>query len=221
MSGGFERAGHVASPLGQAEAALALGRPRPPERAEQREAPETTQLAGELLGRVVAALHASVAVRRDEGKSRHGGSLDANRDDVCRLMGEGSLTAFLPGRNERPNGSLVGDGGACEGEREPPPRALEAAQDRPGGGRATARAPRSTKPRQVGTACATERETVASADDAAPRKQQIQKHIPSTVCATSALVGDESVPKVELALERVRAPSRKAEPGSHAVVGVE
>src|SRR4029453_1626152 len=216
-----ERAGDVVSPLDQAEPTLALGRPCSTERAEQPKAPELTQIASELSGRVVAPLHAPVAVRRDEGQSCDGGSLDDIRNDVCRLVREGSLTAFLPGRNERPNGSLVGDGSPRGGEGEPPPRALEAAQDRPGGGRPTARAPRSSKPRQRGTAAATKRDTEATADDAAARKQQIQEHIPSTVGAKSARVGDESVPKVELALERVRAPNRKAEPTSHAVVGVQ
>src|SRR4029453_3806551 len=123
-SGRCERAGDVASPLDQAEPTLALGRPCSAERAEQPKAPELTQIASELSGRVVAPLHAPVAGRGDEGQSCDGGSLDDIRNYVCHLVREGSLTAFLPGRNERPNGSLVGDGSPRGGEREPPPPAL-------------------------------------------------------------------------------------------------
>lgn len=143
----------------------------------------------------MAALDAPIAVGWDEGEPDDAGSLDHVGDYVCRLCGDEAQAAFLPGRDQRAHRSVIGDGCARGGEREPTARALEAALDRPGGGRPTARTTGAAQPRETRAAGTAERWPKPGADSTAARSQKVEEHIRLTVRGKSARVGDESAPK--------------------------
>ena len=147
------------------------------------------------LGRMVAALDAAVAVARHEAESLDVGTLDGLDDDVCRLCGEGAESAFLPRREQWAHRPVIGDGGA-RGEREPTPRAFEAAVDRPGGGRAAARTRRAAQTWEQSEAAGAERFSEPTTSGAAARNQQVEQHIRPKLRGQDARVSDETAPKV-------------------------
>ena len=123
------------------------------------------------------------------------GSLDRIHDQVRRLAGEHAQSAFLPRGHEGAHRTVVGDGGASGGEREPTARAFEAAADGPGGGRSAARAARTVQGDKSGPTSAAERGPESGTADAAAGNKQVEQHIRSTVRGKDARVGAESAPK--------------------------
>lgn len=137
---------------------------------------------------MVTALDAPVSVGRDEDERCDRGPLDDIRDDVCRLDGESPQAALLPGRDERPHRAVVGDGRPGGGEREPTALALEAAGDRPGGGRAAAVAARARKQEEPLSAIGADDGPRTATDGAARRNEEVEEHIDPTVRGSCARV---------------------------------
>lgn len=126
---------------------------------------------------MMAALYAPVAVRRDEREHFDAGPLDNVRDGVCRLGGQHPNAALLPGGDEGSDGPAIGNGGARGGESEPTTRALEAAIDGPGGGRAAPAAARPDEPREARAAIAAKRRSGPAAGGTATRHEEVEQHI--------------------------------------------
>ena len=178
-----ESAAHVPPPLVAREPALgAYGTGTAKERLD-RQLPAPSELAGETRGRMVTSPEAPVAVRGDErdqvcggpgGRPCHdlGDQVGGERSDVAQPV-------LLPGGDERADGHVVLDRSAGGGERDPPARALAAARDRPGDGRAAAGAERRSEPRQRARAGRTEGGARQPADDAASRQEQVEEHTES------------------------------------------
>ena len=99
------------------------------------EVPAQRQLVRESLRRLMAALQAAITVGRDIGDDvdrRRGHCLGHELGGQSNKRAEAAL---LPCMHERAADTVVGDRSAGGGERQAPPRALDAALDRPGCGR--------------------------------------------------------------------------------------
>lgn len=116
---------------------------------------------------------------------------------------------------------MIGDRGARGGEREPTARALEAAIDRPGGGRAAPGAARPHEPRKLGPAASTDHGSEPATGGAATRDEQVEEHIPPTVPPEDAHLCVESAATVALELESVDVALREPLTGPQAIVGVQ
>jgi hypothetical protein len=105
-----------------------------------RQLPRIRERTGQLLGRVVAAVEATLAVGRHERDDIGVRTRQPLCDDARRLGAKAPETALLPAANDRTNVGVVGNRRACLNERKPPARAFAAAYDRPCRGGAATRA---------------------------------------------------------------------------------
>lgn len=164
----------VCAPFCQRETALPASNAAR-EEVEPLRAPERGELAGQRCGRPMAALEGTVAVSRHE-RERQFGRGQAFDHDLREDRDETAEPAFLPRRDERTNAFVVGDGGACVGERQAPPRALAAALHRPRGGSPATLALRSAHARERKAALVAELHATQPANDTTLRQDELQNH---------------------------------------------
>ena len=131
--GSRRRAADVRPPLRTRQPGLARDRASTREQRRRVEAPADAELAGEPFRRLVPAPERAVAVGRNVGDEVRRRPCHPRSDDVCGDGGERAETALLPRTDERPCRAQVANRRAGGSEREPPPGALPAAFDRPGG----------------------------------------------------------------------------------------
>src|SRR5947207_4983455 len=127
------------------------------------------------------------------------------RDERRSLGREPPEAALLPAEDEAAGRLVVADRGARRCERDPPPRALAAALDRPYSGRAAARAERRFEPRQGLAARRAQLLSSRCADDAALRQEKIEH---------SSTLGAEVCRKVRASVETVRRAPGQARPAA-------
>lgn len=145
------------------------------EQVEPLRAPERGELAGKRGGRPMAALEGTVRVGWNE-RERQLGRGQAFDHDLREVREESAEPAFLPRRDDRTHAFVVGDGGACPGERQAPSRAFAAAMHRPCGGSPTAFAPGSAQARERKAALVAELYAPGAADDAPLRQDELEEH---------------------------------------------
>ena|SRR5262249_23831315 len=163
----MERSADVAAPLGEREPALARSRAAAAEQDGDGQSPATPELAGELLGRMVATAEVAIAVRWDEGQGVDVRGRHTFDDELGGESRDPPQAALLPAADECPDSVVVLDRGACGGEPESASRALAAASDRPGDRRTAAPAERRGDQRQSPAAACTELPPGTAAGEAA------------------------------------------------------
>ena len=144
---------------------------------------------------MVASADAPVAVGRDERERVGVGPGKGGADDVRRQFREPAQPALLPRSYDCRDSTLVSDGGAGGGEREPTPRAFPAPPHRPG---RRCAAPSTVHPEQEGErspAARAEILTQAGAGNATARQDKVEKHIGTTLARKSSRVARGFVPK--------------------------
>jgi hypothetical protein len=141
-----------------------------------RQLPAAPELDCELLGGMMTATQAAVAVGRHERDRHDVGSGDGVGDETCGLPGQSAQPALLPAADEAADGVVVLDGGSGGRERELPPGAVAAARDRPDGGRATASAERRDDRRQPVAARIAELRARTTTGEATLREEKVEQN---------------------------------------------
>ena len=140
-AGGLEDAAHVSAPRRERKPALRAHARASVQQRDDRQLPALAELAGQALGRVVAARQTPILVGGHEGERVRAGAGPPRSRALRRAPP--ACAGHVPSRPRRAAGCIVvGNGGPRGRERDAPARALAAALDRPGGRRAAALTPR-------------------------------------------------------------------------------
>jgi hypothetical protein len=172
-NGGREDAADVRAPLGPRQAGLPCARAGASEELDHLERPAAPELAGQLLGRVVAAPELPRTVGRDVRDDVDRRPLDVGDDELSGKCGGAAEGVLLPRVHERSGRPGIGDRRARRDEREPAARTLAAPLDRPGGRCSAAHAARADQQAQVGATALAHRLGGRAAGDAAARQEEV------------------------------------------------
>src|SRR5207302_979901 len=128
----------------------------------------------------------AVAVRRDDAERGNARPRDDLHHHLCGESREAAQAALLPGRDESAHRAVVRDRRPRGCESEPPPGALAAPANRPGGRRAAALAEGRTEPRQPVDAGRADDRPTAPAAETALREQEVE-HTPTLAAGRRAV----------------------------------